>query len=221
MRLIFLGPPGVGKGTYASRIAPKLGIPHISTGELLREEVKNKTELGLEARKYMDSGELVPDKIVIGMLKKRLEEKDCEKGFILDGFPRTPEQAEALEGITKIDMVVNFRQRKDVLIEKISARRTCKKCGEIYNLADIRFDKYRMPPVLPKKEGICDKCGGELYQRDDDRKETVEERLGVYERNTKPLIDYYRERGLIKDVDVIGGPEVMVSITLEAMGLKE
>ncbi len=210
MRIIFLGPPGSGKGTYSSRLSPLLGIPHISTGDLFREHIKNETELGKKAKEYIDKGQLVPDEITIEMLKKRIEEKDCENGFILDGYPRTLNQAKALDEITKIDIVINLNIPEEVLIKKIAARRICRNCGDIYNLADIKFGNVRMPPMLPKKEGICDKCGGELYQRDDDREEVVRERLVVYRKQTEPLIKYYREKGILKDVDIVGGPDIMV-----------
>jgi len=218
MRLIFLGPPGVGKGTYASRIGPKLGIPHISTGDLFREHIKNQTELGKEAKNYIDRGELVPDELTIQMLKERIEQPDCEKGFILDGFPRTIPQAEALDKITTIDKVVNISLREDIIVRKIAARRICKKCGEIYNLADIREGSLVMPPLLPKKPGICDKCGGELYQRPDDKEEVVRERLKTYKKNTAPLIEYYRKKGILVNVEVQGGPDIMVPIILKAVG---
>ena len=213
-----MGPPGVGKGTYASRIGPKMGIPHISTGDLFRENIKKETDLGKKASEYMDRGELVPDELTIRMLQERISKPDCERGFILDGFPRTIPQAEALDRITKIDRVVNITLREDIIVKKIAARRICRKCGDIYNLADIRFESYRMPPLLPKKEGICDKCGGELYQRDDDREEVVRERLKTYEKNTAPLIEYYRKKGIMVDVEVIGGPDIMVPIIMKAMG---
>jgi adenylate kinase len=218
MRLIFLGPPGVGKGTYASRIGPKMEIPHISTGDLFRENIKNETEIGLKAKEYMDRGVLVPDELTIQMLKQRIEQPDCGKGFILDGFPRTIPQAEALDLITKIDRVVNITLREDIIVRKIAARRICRNCGEIYNVADIREGDLVMPPLLPEKEGICDKCGGELYQRDDDREEVVRDRLKVYEKNTAPLIDYYRKMGIMVDVEVKAGPEIMVPIIMEKLG---
>jgi adenylate kinase len=217
MRAIFLGPPGVGKGTYASRIGPKMGIPQISTGDLFRAEIKKETELGKRAKEYIDTGQLVPDDLVIKMLMKRLKERDCEKGFILDGFPRTIEQAEALNKKIKIDVVINLILKDEILIKKISARRQCRNCGEIYNLADIHEDGIHMPPIPPRVEGKCDKCSGELYQRDDDKEEVVKERLGVYKKQTASLIEYYRNRGLLKDVEVTGGPEKMVSIVIEAM----
>lgn len=221
MKLIFLGPPGSGKGTYASRICDQKDWVHISTGNLLRDQVKKQTELGLEAKKYMDEGGLVPDEIVISMLKERMEKDDCKKGYILDGFPRTIPQAEALKNITDIDIVVNLSIPDWVLIEKILARRTCENCGDMYNVADIRFgpnNEYHMPPLNPKVEGRCDKCGGKLVSRSDETKEVIENRLKVYTEQTEPLIKYYREKGLVKDVDVTGSPVVMVPKILGAIG---
>lgn len=186
IKIIMLGPPGAGKGTYATRLAPKLGIPTISTGELLRA-ARDDPEIGETIRKYQDSGELVPDEIVIQILKKRLEQDDAKNGFILDGFPRTLEQAKALETITNIDVVVNLDVPEEILIKRLSARRQCKKCGAIYNLLYLK----------PKVDGICDKCGGELYQRDDDKPEAIKERLRVYHEKTAPLIDYYKEKGIM------------------------
>lgn len=217
MRFIFLGPPGVGKGTYASRVAPILGIAHISTGDIFREEVKKETELGKKVKPYLESGQLVPDEIVIGVLEKRISQEDCKKGFILDGFPRTLKQAEELDKITKIDAVINIVLDEDLLVKKISARRICRNCGKIYNIADIRKGEIHLPPILPKKDGICDDCGGELYQREDDKEETVRERLRVYHEQTAPLIEYYKSKGLLRDVQVIGGPEKMVPIILEIL----
>jgi len=217
MKAIFLGPPGVGKGTYASRIAPQLGIAHISTGDLLRAEIKNGTALGKEADEHISKGHLVPDELVIDMLLKRLKKPDCRKGFILDGFPRTIQQAEALEKNLKMDVVINLSLSDDILIEKISARRQCRNCGNIYNLADIHRNGINMPPILPKKPGVCDKCGGGLYQRDDDKAETVKQRLEVYKKQTAPLIEHYKKKGLLKEVKVIGGPDVMVPVIIKAM----
>ncbi len=222
MRLVFLGPPGAGKGTYSSRVGKLKGFAHISTGDILRSEVKNSTELGTKAKEYMDKGQLVPDDLVIGMLKERLEQDDCEKGFILDGFPRTINQAEELGKITEVDAAVNLVIPDWVLIEKILARRTCEKCGAVYNVADIRFgpdNSYHMPPMNPKQEGICDECGGRLVSRSDETKEIIQDRLKEYKEKTQPLIDYYREKGLLKDVDVIGPPEVMVPRIMEVLGI--
>lgn len=214
MNLIFLGPPGVGKGTYASRISPLLGIPHISTGDMFRDEVKRGSDLGKKAQEFMEKGLLVPDEIVFEMLKKRLQQQDARKGFILDGFPRTHPQAELLEKITTIEKVININLREQVLIQKIAARRVCKNCGEIYNIADIREGEIHLPPLLPKKEGVCD-CGGELYQRDDDKEDVVRERLEVYKKQTQPLIDFYRKQGLVRDFQVTAGPEQMVPKIIE------
>ena len=219
MKLVFMGPPGVGKGTYASRVGPKMGIPHISTGDLLRA-ARDDPEFGPEIKKHQDSGGLVPDEIVMKLLKKRLEQPDCEKGFILDGFPRTTEQAEALSEITDLDAVVNIQLEEEILIEKISARRICRNCGEIYNLANINKGDLKMPPILPKEEGKCDKCGGELYQRSDEKPEIVKGRLKLYEEKTAPLIDYYRNKGILKDVEVTGGPDIMVPKIMELIGAK-
>jgi adenylate kinase len=221
MKLRFLGPPGVGRGTYASRIGPKLDIAHISTGDLLRAEIKQETELGKKAKEYMDAGDLVPDQLVIEILKNRIEKPDAEKGFILDGFPRTIPQAEALDKITKIDHVVNIIQKDQVLIDKIAARRICKKCGDIYNLAHIKEGELDMPPILPKVEGKCDKCGGELYHRDDDKEDVVRDRLEVYKKQTAPLIEFYKGKGILVDVVVTAGPDVVVPIILEAIKNKE
>jgi adenylate kinase len=221
MKLVFLGAPGVGKGTYASRIGPLLGIPQISTGDLVTNEIKNKTPLGEKIKEYNDRGLLVPDEIITDMLKERLRQGDTGKGFILDGFPRTLKQAELLEKITEIDMVININLREDILIEKLSGRRICRGCGEIYNIADINRGSIRMPPILPKRPGICDKCGGEIYQRDDDRESVIKERLEVYRKQTEPLIEYYRTKGLLKDFFVTGGPDEMVPRLIELIKSKQ
>lgn len=198
MRLILLGPPGVGKGTQASNIVEKYSIPHISTGDIFRKNIKEGTELGKTAKSYMDKGLLVPDDLVVSIVKDRLTEEDCKDGFLLDGFPRTLEQGRALEkeianmGI-KLDKVVNIEADEDVLIERITGRRICKTCGENYHI------KY-MPP---KVEGVCDIDGGELYQRDDDTVETVKTRIEVYKEQTEPLINYYKDKDLLVNVDGI------------------
>lgn len=217
MKLIFLGPPGVGKGTYASRISPQLGIAHISTGDLLRAEVKASSTLGKKAREYMDTGRLVPDGLVIDMLKQRIKQPDCKKGFILDGFPRTVPQAEALDKAMKIDAVVNIMLRDGILIKKIAARRVCRKCGDIYNIVHIKEEGIDMPPLLPKRPGVCDKCGGGLYQRDDDKESVVKGRLEVYKKQTAPLISYYNRKCLTVDINVTGGPDIMVPVIIEAI----
>jgi len=222
MKLIFLGPPGAGKGTYSSRICDRKGWAHISTGDLLRAELKKQSALGLEAKKYMDKGRLVPDDIVIRMLRERLAQDDCREGFILDGFPRTLAQAEALDKITETDSVVNLKIPHWVIVEKILARRTCENCGDLYNVADIRFGpnkEYHMPPMLPKVSGTCDKCGGKLVQRSDETKEIIENRLKVYEEQTEPLIKYYRDKGILKDVHVTGPPDVMVPKIMNTLGI--
>lgn len=214
MKIMFLGPPGSGKGTYSSRIGKLLGIPHISTGDIFRDAVGQGSPLGNKVSEYMKRGELVPDEITIEVLRNRLAQPDCKKGFILDGYPRTIPQAEALDKIVKLDVVFNLRIHEDVLVRKLSARRVCKNCGEIYNVAEIKETvngvKYDMPPMLPNVPGVCDKCGGELIQRKDDTAEVIEERLKVYDAQTKPLIEYYKRRGLLKDVFVSSGPEIMV-----------
>ncbi len=195
MNMVFIGPPGVGKGTHAGIVARKYGIPRISTGDIMREEIKKGTILGKEVKSYMDAGELVPDEIVIDILKKRISQDDCKKGFILDGFPRTLTQAEELERVTSINLVVNMLASHRVIIERMTGRLTCRKCGAIYHVKNIP----------PKKDGICDKCGGELYHREDQSKEAVEKRLEIYEHRSKPLIEYYRNKGILVDVNVEGG----------------
>ncbi|MFN3384341.1 MAG: adenylate kinase [Archaeoglobaceae archaeon] len=196
MNLILLGAPGAGKGTQAKIIMGRYRIPQISTGDMLREAVAKGTELGKKAKEYMTQGKLVPDDVVIGIVRERLAQKDCENGFILDGFPRTLPQAEALDKMLKemgkkIDAVINVNVPEEEVVKRIVNRRTCKVCGAIYHL-------IYSPP---KKEGVCDKCGGELYQRDDDKEETVRERFRVYKKNTEPLIDYYKRKGILYDVD--------------------
>ncbi len=209
MNIVFLGAPGVGKGTYASRVGPILGIPQISTGDIFRAEVKSGSELGQKVKGIMESGGLVSDDIVIEVLRKRLGEDDAKNGFILDGFPRTIPQAEALDGVTKISVVMNITVPEDIIIEKISARRVCRSCGDLYNVASINRSGVRMPPMLPKVEGKCDKCGGELYQRDDDKVEVIKERLEAYKKQTAPLIGYYKDKGLIVDFMPTDSPDKM------------
>lgn len=207
MNIVLLGSPGIGKGTAASKLSKKLAIPHISTGDMLRENVAQKTDLGVEAKNYMNKGLLVPDKVVIEMMKERIKKDDCKNGFILDGFPRTINQAEKISKVTKIDKVVNIRASDGIIIDRLSKRRVCKKCNFIYHLEYIK----------PKKEGICDKCGSELYQRDDDKAEAIKERLKVYRSETEPLISYYKGKGLIVDVDGSGTPEEEFELVLKAV----
>jgi len=187
-KIILLGPPGAGKGTQAKLLAAKSGLAHLSTGDILRDEVSRGTELGKLAQGYMNRGDLVPDELIMDMIKGRLNEK---VGFILDGFPRTVGQAEALQEIVSIDVAINIALPRDEVIRRLSSRRVCRECGKIYNLL------YNPPKV----EGICDACGGELFQRDDDKREVIENRYDVYMDATAPLIDFYKDRGLLKDVD--------------------
>lgn len=209
MKMIFLGPPGSGKGTYASRIGPKLGIPHISTGDLLRA-ARDDPEHGKTIRHYQDTGGLVPDEITIAVLEKRIGQNDAKKGFILDGYPRNTPQAQALDKITDIDTVINLVVPDRVVIARLSSRRQCRKCSRIFNVLYLK----------PKKQGICDACGGGLYQRDDDKPEVIKERLKEYEKNTSPLTDFYRKRDIVIDmacnsVDI--PPEIMVDKIMKSL----
>lgn len=195
MKLVLLGPPGAGKGTQSIVLSKKYNIPHISTGDILRESVKKGLPLGLKAKSYMDKGELVPDEIVTGIVVERLKNPDTQRGYILDGFPRTVKQAEDLDAALKsasssIDMAVYFDTSEATAIERLSGRRVCKVCGFNYHIKNIP----------PKKSGICDKCAGQLFQRPDDKEDTVRNRLKVYGVQTKPLIEYYTEKGIIKKV---------------------
>ncbi|MBN2651411.1 MAG: adenylate kinase [Spirochaetales bacterium] len=191
MNLIFLGPPGAGKGTVASKLKDILGLPHISTGDLFRAAIKNETDLGKKVKLIIEKGELVPDQLTVELVKERLSKDDTAKGYILDGFPRTITQAEALETFTKIDSVINLEIEKEKVIKRLSGRRLCKECGEGYHI------EY-MPP---KKTNTCDKCGGELYTRKDDNIESISNRLEIYTKETQPLINFYTEKNLIKNFD--------------------
>jgi adenylate kinase len=196
MNLILLGPPGAGKGTQSAALVERYGVPQISTGDMLRAAVKEGSPMGLKAKSCMDAGALVPDEVVIGIVRERLEKEDCKGGFILDGFPRTVAQADALQATLKelgkeLDAVVSLNVDADALVERLTGRRICKGCGKGYHL---KFDP-------PAKEGHCDLCGAELYQRDDDQEETIRKRLTVYQEQTSPLIDYYRKKGLLVSID--------------------
>lgn len=196
LRVIFLGPPGAGKGTQADLLAKEWGVPHVSTGDMLREAVARGTKLGLEAKRYMDSGALVPDEVVIGLVGERLREPDAEPGVVLDGFPRTVAQAEALDRLLRdhgagIDRVVFFDVTRPELLKRLTGRRICKACGASYHVAFLP----------PKKADVCDRCGGQLYQREDDSETAVAKRLDVYAKQTEPLLDYYQGRGTLARIN--------------------
>jgi adenylate kinase len=212
MKIILLGPPGAGKGTQAALLMEKYSIPQISTGDMLRAAVQAQSPMGIEAKKYMDAGGLVPDSVVVGIVRERLQEDDCQDGFILDGFPRTRPQADALKevlaGLGKdLDVVVSLQVDTDALVERLTGRRTCSDCGKGCHL---RFDP-------PSQDGSCRYCGGKLLQRDDDREETIRNRMKVYQEQTAPLEDYYREEGLLVTVDgmndiVVVQQEILVAL---------
>jgi adenylate kinase len=199
VRVILLGPPGAGKGTQAGNIASTYGIPHISTGDILRANVREGTELGREAKRFMDAGELVPDEVIIGMVGDRLSEPDATQGFLFDGFPRTVPQAEALEMLLlareqPLDVVLRLAVDEDEVVTRLTGRRTCTGCGAVFHVE-------HQPPA---SEGVCDACGGELVQREDDREDVVRNRLEVYRRSTEPLEEFYWNRGLLRDVEAVG-----------------
>ena len=209
MKIIMLGAPGASKGTQAKMIADKYGVPHISTGDIFRANIKNGTELGMEAKKYMDQGLLVPDELTVRILLDRVAQDDCKNGYVLDGFPRTIPQAEVLDSeLTKlgdhIDYAINVDVPDENIVKRMSGRRACLTCGATYHIEH----------VPPKKEGICDVCGSELVLRDDDKPETVKNRLNVYHEQTQPLIDFYTEKGVLKTVDgTVPMEEVFAAIT--------
>lgn len=213
MKIVMLGAPGAGKGTQAKKLSGKYGIPHISTGDIFRANIKQGTELGKKAKEYMDQGQLVPDELVVDLVADRLRSKDCEKGFILDGFPRTIPQAEALDraleqmGAT-LDYAIDVEVPDENIVRRMSGRRACVGCGATYHT------QY----AAPKQENICDACGGELILRDDDKPETVEKRLSVYHEQTQPLIDYYRSAGVLEEVD---GTQDMETVFQEIVRLFE
>ncbi|ETA68680.1 MAG: adenylate kinase [Methanolobus sp.] len=198
MNIALFGPPGAGKGTQAKELSKKYSIPHISTGDILRANVRDGTELGLKAKQYMDKGELVPDEVLIGLIRNRLTGSDCETGYLLDGYPRTIPQADALTDILKeiskpLDAVINIEVSDDELVKRLSGRRSCA-CGESYH---VMFNP-------PEKDGICNACGADLYQRDDDKEEVIRQRLAVYNEKTKPLINYYDDAGILVNIDGTG-----------------
>lgn len=214
MKIIMLGPQGSGKGTYASRLGPILGVPHISTGEIFRENIAGKTKLGKNVEKMLNSGKLVPDDITMEVVKQRLKRPDCKNGYIFDGFPRTIKQAEELEKIAPPDVVINIVAPEWILLERLSSRVVCEKCGRIYNLKTLK----------PKKEGICDYCRGKLIQREDETPESIKERLKEYEIITKPLIKFYERKGILKifsnnRLDL--PPAEGVEIILKILGMKK
>jgi adenylate kinase len=197
MNLIFLGPPGAGKGTVAELASTEFGIPHISTGEIFRASIRNGTELGKRVKSIIDSGGLVPDEVTIGLVKDRLAQPDVERGWILDGFPRTVAQARALDAMTAYDAAVDFTIGNEEVVERLSGRRVCRKCSRNFHVSFLP----------PKAAGVCDGCGGELYVRDDDKEESIRTRLDVYRTKTEPLIDYFRERGKLLEIDARPAPD--------------
>ncbi len=215
MRLIIFGPPGVGKGTQAQILSQKLNIPHISTGDMLREAVKNQTELGLKAKSFMDKGELVPDDVMIGIIKEVLASEKCKNGFILDGFPRTIAQAEALDEIfeelnIKLDYVISLEVNDDEIIKRLTNRRVCKNCGAVFNLL---IDK------IPE-DNKCPRCGGELYQRSDDNPDVIKNRLKVYRESTQILLEYYAKKGILKAINGVGEISEITEKICKSVGIK-
>ena len=213
MKIVMLGAPGAGKGTQAKKIAAKYNIPHVSTGDIFRANIKGGTELGKEAKSDMDAGKLVPDELTVRILLDRVSEEDCRNGYVLDGFPRTIPQAEVLDkelskAGEKIDYAINVEVPDEDIVGRMSGRRGCPKCGASYHL------KY----IPPKKEGICDACGSELVLRDDDKPETVKKRLKVYHDQTQPLIDYYKKQGALKEVDGTVDPEDVFKAITDILG---
>jgi len=211
-RFVLLGPPGAGKGTQAKLLQEKFAACQISTGDILRKAVTAQTPLGIEAAQYIDRGALVPDDVIVKLVAEQLKDKDCEKGFILDGFPRTIPQAESLDTILQqmrlsLNRVLSVQVPREVIIERLSGRRSCKDCG---GLSHVVFSP-------PAREGVCDRCGGELYQRHDDEEETVAHRLKVYEKQTAPLVNYYRQRNLLREIDGVGAVDEIRARIIEAL----
>lgn len=214
MKMMIMGPQGSGKGTYAERLGEIFGIPHISTGEIFRENIKKGTNVGKKIEKFVKSGLLVPDDIVMEVVKQRVMEPDCKKGFIFDGFPRTLKQAEELEKIAPLDVALYLDAPEWLLLKRLSSRVTCKNCGKIYNLLNVK----------PKKEGICNDCGGELIVREDETPEAIKMRLKEYEKGTKPLIDYYQKKGILKrfyNEIFESPPDECIKKILEILGVKK
>ncbi|GAK60177.1 adenylate kinase [Candidatus Vecturithrix granuli] len=213
MRLILLGPPGAGKGTQAQKLSQNYQIPQISTGDILRQAVKDGTDTGKKAKAYMDRGDLVPDDVILGIINDRIRAEDCQNGYIFDGFPRTVAQAEGLDVLlqqlnTLLDAVVYIDVPDDEVVARLSGRRTCKDCGALYHIC------YNPPATA----GVCDACGGELFQRDDDNETTIRQRLSVYHDQTSPLIHYYAQRNLVKTIAGAGAPEEIFSAACHALG---
>jgi len=212
-RVVLLGPPGAGKGTQAKLLQDLYGAAQISTGDILRKAVADKTPLGQQAAEFINSGALVPDGVIVNLVGERLKEPDCAKGFLLDGFPRTIPQAESLDAMLKqaglsLNSVLSVQVPEAIIVERLAGRRTCRQCGA---MCHAKFDP-------PRQAGICDRCGGALYQRDDDKEQTIANRLKVYERQTAPLVDYYRERGLLKSIDGVGDIAEIRARVIEALG---
>lgn len=213
MKIILMGPPGAGKGTQAEKLVELYQIPHISTGDMFRKAQKDGTELGLKAKEYMEQGQLVPDEVTVGIVRERLAEADCKDGFLLDGFPRTVQQADALDGILKdlgmvLDRVINIEVDKAFLVDRLTGRRVCRTCGATFHVVN----------KAPKVEGVCDKCGGELHQRNDDKIETVSNRLDVYAAQTAPLIEYYQSKGIMSSIDGSKSMEDVLADIRSALG---
>ena len=211
--MVLLGPPGAGKGTQAKLLEQEFGAVQISTGDILRKAVADQSPLGKQAGDYITRGALVPDDVIIDLIAERLQQKDCARGFLLDGFPRTIPQAESLDAILKklalsLNGVLSVQVPREVIIERLAGRRTCKKCGA---LSHVVFDP-------PKRAGVCDRCGGELFQRDDDREETIANRLKVYEAQTAPLVDYYRRQGTLREIDGVGSIDQIRARVMSALG---
>lgn len=208
MRMMLLGAPGAGKGTQAQHLSGEIGIPQISTGDMLRSAVADQTPMGLEAKHFMDLGQLVPDEVVIGIVEERLTADDCAEGYILDGFPRTVPQAVALNSFARLEAVVDVQVPETELVSRLCGRRTCKSCGAIFHVVSSP----------PSRDGICDRCEGDLYQRSDDNEDSIRERLGQYKSKTAPLSDWYEERGVLKRVDGTGQPSEVYARIATALG---